>query len=84
MEGPQGKLCFQLRVQEGGGGLVHDKEVRGGIRNRRNSGWQNLAHQKCTNFCCGVSGTEAVFPGVIFSALGMHSLRKITAIIQNP
>ena len=32
------------------------------IRNRR----------KCTRFCRGILRTKAIFPGVIFSALGMH------------
>ena len=50
--------------------------------------WYDLPQQKCAKLCHGIGRSEAIFPGVSFSALGMHisivpnSLQEIRAIIQ--
>ena len=48
-----------VATSSGGGG--------GGVRNRRHLEWQNLAQQKCTKFCRGILGTDAIFLAVISS-----------------
>ena len=40
-----------------------------------------LAQQTCTELCHCILPTEAIFQGVSVSALGMHSLEEMTAII---
>ena len=45
----------------------------GGVRNRRNLEWQNLAQQNCAKLCHGISASEAIFQvSLFFSALGVH------------
>ena len=47
--------------------------------------WQNLAEQRCANYAAVFAKSEAIFLGVIFSALGMlisRGLREVRATIQ--
>ena len=50
----------------------------GKLRNRRNLERQHLARQKCAKLCHRIWSSEAIFLGVIFSALGMH-----TSVVPN-
>ena len=41
-------------------------DTQGGIRNRRNLEWRNLAQQNCTKLCRGILRSQAIFLGFIF------------------
>ena len=49
----------------------HHQHING--RNRRHPERQNVAQQKCATLCVSIRRSEAMFLGVIVSALGTHS-----------